>query len=104
MKTFDHIGLPTRDKQPNERFVEKTRVWVTDPHEHPFAVEYLRYEADSPVSEFLRTHPHVAFHVDSIARESANLKVLIEPFSSVAGHTVGFFLTEDGLPVELMEF
>ncbi len=31
MKKFDHMGLPTDDPQPNEMWVEETRVWVTDP-------------------------------------------------------------------------
>ena len=30
MQDFDHVGLPTDDKQPNEMWVEQTRVWVTD--------------------------------------------------------------------------
>jgi hypothetical protein len=33
---FDHIGLPTVDKKDSESWVEKTRVWVTNPKEHPF--------------------------------------------------------------------
>lgn len=104
MRTFDHIGLKTLQKQPGERFVEKTKVWVTDPHTHPFHVEWLRYEADSTVSEYMQTNPHIAFHVDSIAKEREGLETLIEPFSSVAGHVVGFFRSDDGVIVELMEY
>lgn len=104
MRTFDHIGLPTQTVHPEERFVERTRVWVTDPHSHPFRVEWLRYLDDSPAPEKLRRMPHVAYHVDDIAAESAGLTVLLAPFSSVAGHRVGFFETSDGAVVELMEF
>lgn len=104
MKAFDHIGLTTTEQQPNERYVQKTKVWVTDPSTHPFRVEWLRYEADSPVSQFMQTHPHVAYHVDSIAEESKGLEVLIEPFASVAGHVVGFFKTNDNVIIELMEY
>ena len=104
MKEFDHVGMTTTEKQPGERFVEKTRVWVTDPHLHPFRVEWLRYEADSPVCAYMKEHSHVAYHVDSIEAESAGLEVLIAPFASVAGHVVGFFKTGDGVIVELMEY
>lgn len=104
MRTFDHIGLTTTQQQPGERFVQKTRVWVTDPHVHPYHVEWLRYEPDSTVSAFMQQNPHVAFHVDSIARESDGLEVLIAPFASVAGHVVGFFKTSDNLIIELMEY
>ena len=104
MRTFDHMGVPTTQKQPKERYVQRTHVWVTDPHEHPFAVEFLRYEPDSPSPQVLKEQCHIAFHVDSIAEESKGLTVLQEPFASVAGHVVGFYLTPDGVPVELMEF
>ncbi len=104
MKTFDHVGLTTTQQQPGERYVQKTKVWVTDPAVHPFRVEWLRYEADSPVSAFMQENPHVAYHVDSIAKESEGLEVLIEPFASVAGHVVGFFRTSDNVVIELMEY
>jgi hypothetical protein len=41
---FDHVGLVTEDKKAGENFVEATRVWVTNPKEHPFNVEWLRFE------------------------------------------------------------
>jgi hypothetical protein len=30
-KIFDHVGIPTDEKQPHEDWVESTRVWVTNP-------------------------------------------------------------------------
>ena len=104
MKTFDHIGMTTDTERLGERYVMKTKVWVTDPQLHPFKIEWLRYEEDSPVPGKMRDACHVAWRVDSIERESEGLKVLIAPFSSVAGHVVGFFETEDGAIVELMEY
>ena len=104
MREFDHIGLPAGQSHPEERFVAHTQVWVTDPHRHPFRVEWLRCLPDSTVPEKLRAAPHEAYHVDSIETESAGLKVLLPPFSSVAGHRVGFYETGDGVVVELMEF
>ncbi len=104
MREFDHIGLPASVRQPNERYVARTKVWVTDPKLHPFRVEWLRYEEDSPVPDLLRNACHVAWHVDDIAAESQGLTVILPPFDSVAGHRVGFFRTQDGVIVELMEY
>jgi catechol 2,3-dioxygenase-like lactoylglutathione lyase family enzyme len=101
---FDHVGLTTEKEQPNERFVKKTRVWVTDPQLHPFKIEWLRYCDDSPVADAIRNKPHVAFKVENIEKAAEGLKVLIEPFASVSGHVVGFYETPDGAVVELMEY
>ena len=104
MRVFDHIGMTTTKKMPNERYVQQTKVWVTDPQLHPFKIEWLRYEDESTVPDILRNSCDVAWHVDDIAAESVGLKVIIAPFSSVAGHVVGFFQTDDGAIVELMEY
>ena len=100
---FDHIGLITKTPQQNEDFVEATKVWVTNPNEHPFKVEWLRYEPDSPVKGPVRTQPHVSFRVDNIQQACKELTVLIEPFD-VGFAMVGFYQTPDGAVIELMEY
>lgn len=103
-REFDHVGMPTKNVCQGERFVAKTRVWVTDPQLHPFKVEWLRYEEDSPVSDEMKENCHIAYKVDSIEEECRGMEVLIEPFHSVANHRVGFFRTGDGVIIELMEY
>ena len=100
---FDHIGLITDAKKENEDWVEATRVWVTNPKEHPFNVEWLRFEADSPVKGSVREKPHIAYRVDDIESASKGLKVLLEPFDAANLDRVGFYETEDGAVVEFME-
>ena len=100
---FDHIGIVTDEKKPGERFVEATRVWVTDMDEHPFRVEWLRFEPDSPVTGPVRHMPHVAYRVKSIKEASKGLKVLLEPFDAGIA-VVGFYQTDDGAVVEFMEY
>ena len=57
---FEHIGLITNEKKSGEDWVEATRVWVTNTKEHPFHVEWLRYEPDSPGTGPVREKSHVA--------------------------------------------
>lgn len=103
---FDHIGIVTNEKKPGEVFVEATRVWVTNLAEHPYRVEWLRYEPDSPVTGPLRDMPHIAFRVDSveeIRQCSQGMKVLLEPFD--AGFAIaGFYQTPDGASVEFVMY
>jgi hypothetical protein len=101
---FEHIGLITTEKKAGEDFVESTRVWVTNPKTHPYHVEWLRYEPDSPVSGPLREKAHVAYSVPSITEASRGLKMLLEPFVVGGFARVGFFEYQDGTIVELMEY
>lgn len=102
-RAFHHIGLPTEDPQADETYVEETRVWVTDPADHPCRVEYLRYEEDSPVTGPLRRKPHVAYRVDDLAAALEGRELLLEPFTPMPGLSVAFF-EEDGVVIEYMQF
>jgi len=103
MKQFHHIGLPTDKPQPGEYFVEDTRVWVTDPRKHPYRVEFLRFEPDSPVTGPVRDLPHVAYRVDDLEAALAGEEVLIEPFEPSPNFTVAF-VVKDGAVIEYMKF
>lgn len=101
---FDHIGIPTTDTKPDMTFVPATRVWITDAHQHPFRVEWLRFEPDSPVTGPLHDMPHVGFRVESVERItelSKGLHVLLEPFD-VGFAVAAFYQTPDGAIVELI--
>jgi len=102
---FDHIGVITTQRHEGEMFIAPTRVWVTQFQEHPYHIEWLRFEPDSPVTGPVRETPHVAYRVDDLKAAAAapGLKVLIEPFD-VGFATVGFFQTADGGVVEFMQY
>ncbi len=101
---FDHVGIPTSQQKEGESWVEATRVWVTSPRAHPYNVEWLRYEPDSPVQGLLRTEPHVAYRVDDVARAVEGHKVLAEPFDVGDGFLTVAFVELDGAVVEFMQY
>ena len=103
MRQFHHMGLPTDDKQPNEVWVESTRVWVTDPEKHRYKVEFLRYEPDSPVTGPIRELPHMAWQTDDLEREIQGERVILGPFEPYEGLRV-VFIEKDGVAVEFMQF
>jgi hypothetical protein len=102
MREFDHIGLTTTEKQPDEMYVESTKVWVTNPGDSVQMVEYLRYEPDSPVTGPLRERPHVAFRVDDLDKEIEGEQVILGPFHPNENLRV-VFIYKDGLVYEFME-
>lgn len=100
---FEHIGIITTEPKPGESFVPATRVWRTDYLTHPFRVEWLRFEPDSPVPAAVREMSHVAFRVDDVQVAGQGLKVLLEPFD-VGPRIVAFYQTDDGAVVEFVQY
>lgn len=80
MFDFDHVGITTTIKQPDENWVEQSRVWVTNPHRHPEHIEFLRYEPDSMVPDAIKANPHIAFRVEALAPHIQGLEIVISPF------------------------
>ena len=103
MRIFHHIGLPTDEEQPGEVYVEDTKVWVTDPADHPRRVEFLRFADDSPVTGPVRELPHMAFRVDDMETALAGEEIILAPFSPRDGLIVAFF-ARDGAVFEYMQF
>jgi hypothetical protein len=101
---FDHVGLVTDEPKKGESWVEATRVWVTSPRAHPFNVEWVRFEPDSPVTGPLRTEPHVAYRVEDVGRSIGSHHVLAEPFDVGDGFLTVAFVQIDGAVVEFMQY
>lgn len=102
-RQFHHIGIITDQVQPNEIFVEATRVNITDPAAHPGRVEYLRYEADSQLTGPVREMPHIAYKVPSLAAEMQGREVVLGPFEAMENVQVVFVMI-DGALHEFIEF
>ena len=49
MLVFNHIGLVTSEKKQDEFYYAPNKVWITDSERHPYKIEWLRYEDDTPV-------------------------------------------------------
>ena len=101
---FDHVGLVTDERKQGESWVEATRVWVTNPRAHPYNVEWLRFEPDSPVTGPLRTEPHVAYRVQDVERAIEGHNILAEPFDVGDGFATVAFVEVDGAVVEFMQY
>lgn len=104
-RRFHHIGLRAFEPQPEENFVEATRVWVTDPAKSPNTIEWLRYEPDSCLDDEFKDTPHVAWVVDNIDPWIDGKKIAIEPFDVGDPPFVHVaFIWEDGMISEYMAF
>ena len=103
MRRLHHIGIPTTIPRPGEVYLEKHRTYVSGFETSPYGVEWMRFEAGSPVPELVRTVPHVAFEVDDLMAEIAGKELLIAPNSPSEGVLVAF-IVDNGAPVEFLQF
>jgi hypothetical protein len=100
---YHHTGIPTRQRREGERYLPQLKMHVSGFPDSPYGVEWMRFDADSPISELVRTVPHVAFEVDDIDEALKGKKVLSAPGAPSAGVRVAMFI-DDGAPIELLEF
>ena len=102
MRNYHHMGIPTEEKKTGERYIEHLKMYVSGYEESPYNIEWMRFEADCPLPELVKTVPHVAFEVDNLDKELEGKKVIIEPNSPSEGIRVAF-IEDNGAPVEFLE-
>ena len=101
-RTFHHFGVPVSCAQENEVYLEGAKVSITDPDSHPYRVEYLRFDADSPMHADVQNNAHAAFMVDDMEEALTGANVIIPPFDATDTLRVAF-INDAGAVIELME-
>jgi len=102
MGTFHHFGVPTSEKQENEIYIEGGKVFITDAESHPYRIEFLRFEPDSPMHADVINNPHAAFMVDDLETAMKDQNVIVEPFDATETLRVAF-INDNGAVIELMQ-
>ena len=102
MFRYHHVGIPTSERRPGERYLPEFGVHVSGYDASPFHIEWMRFDEDCPLPELVRRVPHVAFQVSDLREALKGREVLIEPNSPSPGVLVAFVIV-DGAPVELLQ-
>ena len=100
---FHHMGIPTDTPQPGERYLDNLKMYVSGFETSPYGIEWMRFEQDSPVSELVRTVPHIAFEVDNLEIALEGKRLIGEISSPSEGVRVAMIIYNDAL-IELLEF
>ena len=100
---FHHMGIPTDKPQPGEQYLENLKMYVSGFETSPYGIEWMRFEHDSPVSELVRTVPHIAFEVDDLDMALKGRKLIGQVSSPSEGVKVAMII-DNGAPIELLEF
>jgi hypothetical protein len=102
---YHHLGIPTKEKMPDERYISQFKFYVSGFSTSPFGVEWMRFEADSPIYPLIQSVPHIAFEVRDLDYElkNRNFKIITEPNPPSEGVRVAM-IEHNGAPIELIEF
>lgn len=102
---YHHLGVPTKEKKPNEHYLPQFKFYVSGFSTSPFGVEWMRFEEDCQMHHLIQTIPHLAFVVENLDKEllRPELNLLNPPNQPMEGIRVAM-VEHNGAPIELMEF
>jgi len=103
MLKYNHIGIPTKNKMPREKYLPQFKMYVRGYEDSVYRIEWMRFEPECPLPEIVKNVPHVAFEVDNLLEAIEGKKVIIKPNSPSDGVQVAF-IEDNEAPVELMQF
>ncbi|MBU1097981.1 MAG: VOC family protein [Bacteroidetes bacterium] len=86
-----------------EIYIKKYGMYVSGFSSSPFGIEWMRFDKNSPISDLVKTVPHIAFEVDDLQEAIKGLELIDEISSPAEGIKVAMF-QHNGAPVELIEF
>jgi hypothetical protein len=102
---YHHLGIPTKNIMPGEKYLSGFGVYVSGFNNSPFGIEWMRFEEGSQVNKLIQSVPHIAFEVTDLDHELSihDLNVITEPNSPSDGTRVAM-IEHNGAPIELIEF
>ena len=102
---YHHLGIPTNIKMPKERYLSHLKFYVSGFNTSPFGIEWIRFDNDCPISDLIKSVPHIAFEVENIDKElqENNFEIISEPGVPSEGVRTAM-IKYNGAPIELIEF
>ena len=76
---FHHLGIPTTQRQPNERYSPALGMYTSENSCPLLRVQWHRFDDASSLPLLLRTVPHAAFKVADLERAIAGGEFLLGP-------------------------
>lgn len=101
--TFLHVGIPVTNKKPDMVYVDAMKIWMSNPEDYDYKIEYLKFEEGTPFPEVMHKNPHVAYQVDNADPYLAEAdQVIFGPVTMDDGGRMAFIIKDDTI-FELLE-
>ena len=100
---YMHIGVPVTNKKPGMTYNEGMKIWMSNPDDYDFKIEYLKFEEGTPFPEIMHKNPHIAYKVDDLEyyMEKAD-RTIFGPVSTSDTVRLAFVIQDDVI-IELYE-
>lgn len=100
---YMHIGIPVTNKKAGMVYNEGMKIWMSNPDDYDFKIEYLKFEEGTPFPEIMHKNPHVAYRVDDMEPYLKDAdQVLFGPVDAEPGVRLAFIIKDDAI-IELYE-
>ena len=99
---FHHFSICSKDIKTGSSYSENHKFHFTDFERHPFGIQWVCYENDSPLPEIVRNTSHIAFQVNNIEKALRGKEVIVEVHRSEKGTLEAFFV-ENEAPIKLIQ-
>jgi hypothetical protein len=100
---YMHIGIPITNRKPGMTYSEELKIWMSNPDDYDYKIEYLKFEEGTPFPEIMHKNPHIAFKVDDAAHYIEDADQVIFPLTEIGPGTRIAFVIKDDTILELYE-
>ena len=101
---YMHIGIPITTKKPGMVYNDKMKMWMSNPQDYEFKIEYLKFEEGTPFPEILHKNPHVAYRVDDMDKYLKEAdRIVFGPVDSSSGTARLAYIVKDDAIIELYQ-
>lgn len=100
---YMHIGIPITNKKPGMVYNEAMKIWLSNPDDYDYKIEYLKFEEGTPFPEIMHKNTHIAYKVDNIQTYLNDAdSIIFGPIESEPGTKLAFII-KDNTIIELLE-
>lgn len=82
MYEYHHLGIPTNQSHPDERYVTEFKMYTWGYETSEFHIQWHRYDKDCPLHPLIKTVPHVTFKVPNLKETLEGKNLILEPYFS----------------------
>jgi hypothetical protein len=99
---FHHLGIPTTEPRPDERYSELLGMYTSDSDCRTLRIQWHRFASNSSLHPLIRTVPHVSLKVSDLDRAIAGFNLLLGPYEPIDGFRVAI-IEDGGVPIEVIQ-